>query len=177
MRKIILYVAASVDGFIADKNGGVSWLQGDDSDLQAEGTYNRFIESVDTIILGYSTYHQIVTELSPDTWVYKGKKTYVLTHRSLEPVDEEIFFTNEDLKSLIKRLKAKEGKNIWICGGASIINQLIDLDLIDMYTITIVPTILGDGIPLFGKHRNELKLQMISTVNYNGFVETTYKKR
>lgn len=66
MRKIILYVAASVDGFIADKNGGVSWLQGDDSDLQAEGTYNRFIESVDTIILGYSTYHQIVTELSPD---------------------------------------------------------------------------------------------------------------
>lgn len=122
-------------------------------------------------------YHQIVTELSPDTWVYKGKKTYVLTHRSLELVDEEIFFTNEDLKSLIKRLKAKEGKNIWICGGASIINQLIDLDLIDMYTITIVPTILGDGIPLFGKHRNELKLQMISTVNYNGFVETTYKKR
>ncbi len=83
MRKIKLYIAISLDGFIADKNGSVAFLGGDGSDEQNFGSYLDFIETIDTVILGHSTYNQIVTELSPDEWAYKGKTSYVLTHRDI----------------------------------------------------------------------------------------------
>ena len=81
MRKVVIYIAMSLDGYIADKNGSVSWLGGDGSDKDNFGSYPEFIETVDTVILGYTTYNQIVTELSPDVWPYDGKATYVPTHR------------------------------------------------------------------------------------------------
>ncbi|MGL5317976.1 MAG: dihydrofolate reductase family protein, partial [Bacteroidales bacterium] len=120
---------------------------------------------------------QIITELSPDNWVYPGKKSYVITHRKLHSANEEIIFTDEDFASLIQRLKQEPGKDIWICGGASIIHQLVELDLIDYYTLTVVPTILGSGTALFSAHSKEVKLQTIATQRYNGFIETTYKRR
>ena len=82
MRKVILYIAMSLDGYIADQNGNVDWLNEYDSDEDVEGTdsYSLFLDKVDTVIIGYNTYHQIVTELSPEQWVYKGLKSYVITH-------------------------------------------------------------------------------------------------
>lgn len=76
MRKIILYIAMSLDGKIADENGNVNWLVGDDIH-DTSSTYDNFIQNIDTVIMGYNTYHQVVTELSPDTWVYKELKTFV----------------------------------------------------------------------------------------------------
>ena len=72
MRKVILYIAMSLDGYIADQNGNVDWLNEYDSDEDVEGTdsYSLFLDKVDTVIIGYNTYHQIVTELSPEQWVY-----------------------------------------------------------------------------------------------------------
>lgn len=176
MRKISLYIATSLDGYIADKNGSVNWLQGDGSDEKNQGTYPDFIDTIDTVILGYSTYNQIVTELSPNDWVYKGKKSYVLTHREKENTNE-IIFTNEKIETLISNLKNEEGKDIWICGGASIVNQLIKLDLIDSFHIAIIPTILGNGIKLFDNFEEEKKLTLISTETYNGIVELIYKRK
>ena len=71
MRKVILYIAMSLDGYIADQNGNVDWLNEYDSDENVEGTdsYSLFLDKVDTVIIGYNTYHQIVTELSPEQWV------------------------------------------------------------------------------------------------------------
>lgn len=74
MRKVILYIAMSIDGYIADEKGGVDWLAGDGSDKDNQGSFPRFIETVDIVILGYKTYYQIVTELSPDSWAYLGKR-------------------------------------------------------------------------------------------------------
>ena len=176
MREVILYIAVSLDGYIADAQGSVEWLSGDDSMPNAAGSYPKFIKSIDTIILGYSTYHQIVTELSPERWVYEGMKSYILTHRT-ERLSDEIIFTNENLKDLLTRLKMDSGKDIWICGGANIANQLIDLDLIDRYHISVVPTILGDGIPLFKKRNREIKLKLISTKSYNGITDLVYERR
>lgn len=166
----------SLDGYIADTEGHVNWLEGDGSFLDATGTYLKFIESIDTVILGYSTYHQIVNELSPDKWAYQGLKSYVITHRN-EESSEEIRFTNQTPEELLRKLKMEKGKDIWICGGANITNQLIDHNLIERYHIAIIPTILGKGIPLFNKYHNKINLELISTECYNGITEIVYKRR
>ncbi len=176
MRKVILYIAMSLDGYIADKNGGVAWLDSQDTESDEVGSYEKFIETIDTVILGYKTYHQIVTELSPDHWVYSGMTSYVLTHKQQKSIDE-IIFTDQSLADLIAKLKEQSGKNIWICGGASIVNQLISLNLIDCFHITVIPTILGGGIRLFDQHAVETKLKLISTESYNEMVDLVYERR
>lgn len=176
MKKVVLYIAMSLDGYIADKTGSVEWLDGDSSDKENMGSYDEFIKTIDTVILGNNTYRQIVTELSPDHWVYSGMKSYVITHNPKAPTDD-IIFTDMDISELIEKLKAENEKDIWICGGASIINQCLALDIIDTYHIAIIPTILGNGIKLFESQAVEHKLQLISTHCYNGISELVYKRR
>lgn len=176
MRKVILYIAMSLDGFIADKDGGVGWLSDQDENNQNFGSYSDFIKTIDTVILGYKTYHQLVTELSSDKWFYSGMKSYVLTHKD-EKNTSEIVFTTQNPKDLVLKLKEEQGKDIWICGGASIANQLIKLNLIDRYHITIIPTILGSGVRLFNDDNVDIKLKLISTENYNGMTDIVYEIR
>lgn len=176
MRKVVLYIAMSLDGYLADSEGGVDWLRGQTGGTEQDGSYPEFIQTVDTVIMGYTTYHQIVTELSPDVWYYSGKKSYVLTHRELED-QEEIAFVNRDAKELIRELKRQEGRNIWICGGAEVVRQLVDSDLIDEYTVSIIPTILGKGIRLFSERESERKLLLKSTRSYDGIVDLVYGRR
>lgn len=176
MRKVILYIAMSLDGYIADKRGDVQWLAGDGTAPENQGSYPRFYETIDTVVLGYTTYHQIKTELSPDKWMYEGKQSVVLTHRE-KTSTKEIVFTDESIADLINRLKAQSGKDIWICGGASIVNQLIKLYLIDRYHITVIPTVLGGGIPLFEQLETEIKLRLVKTEEYNGMVDLVYEPR
>ncbi len=176
MKKIIAYIAMSLDGYVADKNGSVHWLSGDFSDEKNQGSYPDFVKTIDTVILGHNTYKQIVNELSVDVWPYEKMETYVLTNKNYKD-KKDIKFTNTNLKSLIESLKEKEGKNIWICGGASIINQLISLNLIDEYIISIIPTLLGGGIKLFDNSCEEHKLKLIQTRNYNGIVDLVYENR
>jgi dihydrofolate reductase len=176
MKEVVLYIAMSLDGYIADKNGGVGWLCGDGSDTKNEGSYSGFFKTIDTVILGYKSYHQIITELSPDAWVYANKKSYVITHNKLESSDG-IIFTDKNLIDLITEIKSENKKDIWICGGAAIANQLIDFDLIDRFCISVIPTILGDGIRLFGTHEKAIDLKLISTQSYNGITDLVYKRR
>lgn len=176
MRKTVLYIAMSLDGYIADQNGGVGWLSGDGSEEGHPGSYSAFAETIDIVILGYNTYYQIITELSPDEWVYADKKSYVITHKKPE-VSENIIFTEKALDELIAELKKEDGRDIWICGGASIVNQLIDLDLIDRFCVTVIPTILGSGIPLFNRHEKETRLKLLQTQSYNGMIDLVYEKR
>lgn len=176
MRNVVLFIAMSLDGYIADREGGVQWLGGDGSDPDNAGSYPRFYETVDAIVLGYNTYHQVATELFPDKWFYAGKQSYVLTHRT-EPSTDDIIFTDEPTCALVTRLKAQEGKDIWICGGASIIHPLIDRGLIDRYHITVIPTLLGGGVRLFSEHKHSALLRLVSTEHYNGMVDLIYEKR
>lgn len=74
MGKTVLYLAMSVDGYIADERGGVNWLVGDGSEPDAPGGYPAFLDTVDAIIMGWTTYHQLVTELSPDSWPCRWKE-------------------------------------------------------------------------------------------------------
>ncbi len=173
-RKTILYIAMSLDGYIADRDGGVHWLQGsDDGDISS---YSEFVKDIDTILMGWNTYHQVVTELSPTEWIYGDFTTYVITHNK-NVSSEQIQFTDKNLTELLKEIKSKDGKHIWICGGASLVQQLMNENLIDYYYISIIPTLLGNGIRLFGVFEKEQKLSLIRTQNYNGIVEMIYEKR
>lgn len=176
MRKVILYIGMSLDGYIADKNEKVDWLSGQNAEAESMDSYSEFIRDIDTVIMGWNTYEQVVTELSPDEWVYSGMESYVLTHREIGD-KEEIKFTNQDVGELIRELKKKDGKDIWICGGASIVNQLIRENLIDRYHISVIPTILGNGIRLFEKADRERKLNLIKTQTYNGITDLIYEPR
>ena len=176
MRRVVLYIAMSLDGFIAEEDGSVDWLGGEDPASTDMGSYPEFIESVDTVILGWKTYYQIVTELSPDSWVYADKQSYVMTHREMES-SNNITFTGSDIGELISSLKAKDGKDIWICGGAGIVNQLIALDLIDRFTVSVIPMLLGGGIRLFDSGISEKNLRLVSTKSYNGITDLVYERR
>ncbi len=176
MKKVKAYIAMSLDGYIADIRGGVSFLGGDNSDNNNLGSYPEFIKTIDTVILGYSTYHQIITELSVDEWAYKGMKSIVLTHKELKNTDD-VVFTSQELSSLILKVKQEALKDIWVCGGASTIQQLHEKGLIDEYTISIIPTILGNGIRLFKEVSFETKLKLVSTRTYNGITDLVYEKR
>lgn len=176
MRKVVLFIAMSLDGYIADKHGNVDWLNGQDVNAENIDTYSSFVRDIDTVIMGWNTYRQIVTELSPAKWIYANLTSYVVTHRKL-PSKKEIFFTGKAPSDLVRELKNKEGKDVWICGGADIVQQLIQNNLIDEYYISVVPTVLGSGIRLFGTTPDEIKLKLISTQTYNGIVELIYTRR
>lgn len=126
--------------------------------------------------MGWNTYHQVATELSPDKWVYHGLTSYVVTHREL-PSTGEIIFTSESPCGIVDGLKQKEGKNIWICGGAHLIQQLVKSDQIDEYYISVIPTILGKGIRLFGMDSKERRLKLVHTRSYNGITDLVYIRR
>ncbi|WP_302999992.1 dihydrofolate reductase family protein [Thomasclavelia spiroformis] len=164
MRKVILYITMSLDGFIASKDGKVDWLHGQNVDEENIDTYSSFIKDVDTVIMGWNTYYQIKNELSPDNWVYDSLTSYIITHRKLDSTNNINFVQ-------------KNGKSIWICGGAKIIQPLIQDNLIDEYYISVIPTILGDGIRLFAPGSNELKLKLKSTQSYSGITELIYTRR
>lgn len=177
MRQTILYIAMSVDGFIADAQGGVDWLCGESSTQDTENTgYAAFLQNIDTVIMGRRTYEQIVTDLSPDTWPYDGLVTYVITHQSA-PAHDGIYFTNETPTALVQRLQKTSGKDIWICGGATIAQQLLHDHLIDRLHLTLIPTLLGSGIRLFDTLNTAQPLHLVATHTANGMVELIYDKR
>ena len=176
MRKVTLFIAMSLDGYVADKDGGVDWLNGQEEDGENMDTYSEFIKTIDTIIMGWNTYHQVITELSPEEWIYPEQISYVITHREI-PSTERIHFTSESPCDLVKRLREEEGNGIWICGGASIVRQLMETDLIDTLHISVIPTLLGDGVRLFGPLEKEQKLRLVKTQSYNGITDLVYEKR
>ena len=176
MRKVVLFIAMSLDGYIADPHGGIEWLEGQESGANDMESYEAFVQNVDTVIMGANTYRQIVTELSPDEWVYSDFTSYVVTHTPKESTDK-IRFTEEDPCQLVTRPKQETGKNIWICGGASVVKQLMKADLIEQYYINVIPTILGNGIRLFDTFEKEKKLKLIKTRSYNGITDLVYERR
>lgn len=176
MRNVVLFIAMSLDGYIAAPDGGVGWLGGQDPGGNDAGSYERFLAGVSDIVMGYTTYRQLKTELCPGAWPYPEQTTHVLTHRAAERA-EGVAFTSEPVDTLLSRLRTQEGGEIWICGGASVVNQCIRLGLIDRYHINMIPTILGDGIRLFGVLERETPLRLLSTEDYNGIVDLVYAKR
>lgn len=175
MRKDCLF-AMSLDGYIADKSGSVAWLGGHGGPEEPLDTYPELLRQVDTVILGWNTYRQIVTELSPGRWVYEQLTSYVITHRTL-PDLSNIRFVQKDPCALVERLRRMPGGGIWICGGAGIIQPLVRGGLIDEYRISVIPTLLGDGIRLFEPTEQAARLHLERVLSAGGIAELTYTVR
>lgn len=174
MRKTIVLIAQSLDGFISDKSGSVAWLE----DFQMQGfDINLFLSGVDAVLMGWNTYNQIMNELSPEKWPYEGKKSYVLTHRKEVSNHPEIEIVKGDLTKLVQDLKQGKGGEIWILGGASLVNQLIKANLIDEYHITTMPILLGAGTRLFEDNNPMRHLSLVEQKRYGDVMDTTYIRK
>ena len=175
-RKVILYISQSLDGFIADSKGSVNWIVGNSNEYIGDYGYENFIKNIDTVILGANTYNQIKNELSPEKWVYEDLQSYVFTNEKIKDT-ANIKYINKNIEELINKLKQEKGKNIWICGGANLVNQCLKKNLIDEYQITTVPIILGNGVRLFEDNNKKVKLEFKEIKEENGLVMGIYAKR
>lgn len=170
-RKVILYIAMSLDGFIAKPDEDISFLKQVEQEGEDYG-YSGFLKSVDTIILGRKTYDKILS--MGNELPYGDREVYVLS-RSQNPDSGTIQFYSGSLPDLIFRLKSQEGKNIYCDGGAKTVQRLLEEDLIDEFIISIIPVLLGDGIRLFNKNFQEQKLQLLSSKSFEkGLVQLHY---
>ena len=177
-RKVILYLAMSLDGFIADKNGGVGWMDLANNGEAFEGDYGyaAFSAEVDTVLMGMTTYRQITQELSPGAWPVCGNGVPSV-HTRCTPAGRKRRFTSEDPAEAVRRLKARSGRNIWVCGGAQLARRMMALDLIDVYQLTVMPVILGGGVRLFPSEGPALPLRLTRHTVCNGVVELVYVRR
>lgn len=175
MRKTIVYIAMSLDGYIADAKGSVAFLDAYGINGELEHDYDDFISRVDTLIMGKRTYDQIHDELFVDAWPYTGITSVIFTHQTIK-ANSDIIFCNQDLTEWVRHEKEKQGGDIWIVGGASIIHQLQEAKLIDEWIITIIPTLLGNGISLFQTSETVRKLHYQYTKTYDsGLITIAYK--
>jgi dihydrofolate reductase len=162
--KIILYIATSLDGFIANKTGLVDFLDKYNDSGEDYGYY-KFLDSIQNVILGNTTYKEFGAP-------YKDKKIFVFS-KTKQKNTKEITFVNEDIVQFSKKLQG----NTWMVGGASIFNEFLKHNLIDKFIITVIPVILGKGIPLFNEG-TEKKLSLINVKSYNfGVVQVKYIKK
>ena len=174
MRKIILYIASSLDGKIADKNGEVRWLDEIPNPEKSDYGYQEFYDSIDTTLMGNKTWQQVKGFGIGNP--YKGKKNFVFTRKKDTPQDKEIEYVNKNVISFIKDLKDQTGKNIWCVGGGEFIALLLNNHLIDEIRLFLMPVILGEGINLTGHLGQVIKLGSYESKTYHsGVVELKYK--
>ena len=176
MSKVKLYIAQTEDGFIAGKNGDMSFLEKVPMTDESVTRYEEFIEDIDIIIMASNTYNQIINELSPDAWPYVGKKTYVFSNKAKDKKYDDVYFISGPIELVIDDIKAESKKNIWLLGGANMVQQFHFKNLIDEYIITTLPINLREGIELFTSSINLSKLRKVAHNEYGDFKEDTYKR-
>ncbi len=143
MRKLKLYTATSLDGYIAGPNGELDWL---DAAGDLDYGYDDFYASIDTTLMGNATYH---VTLTVDTFPYPEKTNYVFTRSAPPPDTPHVRFISGDIAAFVRALKDTPGKDLWLVGGGRINTIMLDAGLIDELILTVFPIVLGRGIPLF----------------------------
>jgi dihydrofolate reductase len=171
-RKVVLYIASSLDGYISKPNDDLSFLSIVEREGQDYG-YHDFIETTDTVIMGRKTYEWIMSQVS--VFPHADKDTYVIT-RSSKSDQGNIKFYSGNLYDLVLKLKQEKGKDIFIDGGAEIVNALLKYSLIDEFYISIIPVLLGSGVRLFNGAIPEQQLKLLKSKQFDtGLVQLHYK--
>ena len=168
--QVTLYIATSVDGYIADENGDVDWL--DEFEAGDSEGFDEFFERVDCLVMGATTYEQI---LGFDDWPYADKPTYVFTHRDLSPATDAVEFVDQPAGEVSRSLR-QEHDRIWLVGGATLVQAFLGEHEIDEFRLFFVPILLGSGIPLFDGESDRQRLQLLDVaVRDSGIVEHHYE--
>ena len=169
-------MVSSLDGFIASADGSISWMKTDDNydkGVELDKQYiSDFLKSIDCYVMGSKTYEHTF-ELG---WPYGDKPVIVLTTRQLPAVNEHVSFYSGDLEELIQLKLSATYKNIWMVGGAALTKEFLKMNLADEIVITILPIILGEGLPFFDKIEEEHKLHLTDVKAFkDGMVELSYQ--
>ena len=172
--KISVFIATSLDGFIARKNGDIDWLPAVNDSGEDYG-YGEFISSIDHLVMGRHTYEKALTF---GDWPYPGRKVLVLSSGSprlpLELADK-VMILNQSPRALLETLKGFGARHVYLDGGNTI-QLFLKNDLVDEMTITTIPVLIGNGVPLFGPLKHDLKFQLIESKSFkNGFVQRKYR--
>jgi len=176
MRKISLFIAMSLDGYIAKPNDDLSFLKLVEKEGEDYG-YAEFTETIDTLIIGRRTYDYVLKEIGSSHYDNGHRDVYVITRTERPQVGRTIFYTG-NLTELVKRLKSEKGKDIYCDGGAEVINELLKHDLIDEITISVVPVLLGNGTRLFKEGTPEQTLEFIKVKTFEtGLIQLHYKRK
>lgn len=176
MTKIKLFIATSLDGFIARENGSLDWLLELPNPTQLDHGYNDFMKDIDLIIMGRKTYDEVLG--FGIEWPYSNCKTYVVTKdENYEVKTVHTFLLHKINGTIINELKAESRKNIWLVGGGELITQFLNENAIDDITLCMIPIILGKGIRLFPDQPKETNFEFVGNIAFEtGIVNITYKK-
>jgi dihydrofolate reductase len=174
--KVSVFIATSLDGFIARRDGELDWL--DDANTRVpvgeDCGFKEFMGSVDALIMGRKTFEKV---LSFGEWPYGQAPVVVLSRKQISfpiGVPSTVSHSSDSLCELLERLSHEGAKHVYVDGGKTIQGFLAD-GLINEITLTVIPIILGDGIPLFGLSKDDVSLTHLRTTVYDfGFVQTTY---
>ncbi len=164
-RRFIVYIATSVDGFIARLDGSYDWL----NRPRPPGNYgfDRFIRSIDTIIWGKKTYDQAIAHFKGKSLGFGSKiKSFVFAHHPPESAPPGVEFVTEPVEDFARRLRLQPGKDIWMMGGGQIIASFLDAGQIDEFQIHVIPTFIGEGIPLLHPRHRLVKLDLRSVKRF-----------
>jgi dihydrofolate reductase len=142
-----LYIAQSLDGYVAEVDGGMTWIERFLGDGEDYG-YSGFVARLEALVMGASTYQQ---ELERGTWPHGGLPTWVTTHRALaRPTGADIRFAQGAIGEIVASIEQEIHGNVWLVGGGSLARQFVDAQLLDELILFVAPVLLGAGIPLFG---------------------------
>lgn len=169
MRKVILAVAVSLDGFIEGPNGEYDWCF-------TEPDYNlkEFFDRIDTIFVGRKTY-EMSSEMEGGPPGFPKFKEYIFSN-TLHNVKKRATLINRDIKTEVENIKKEKGKDIWLFGGAGLTTSLMNLGLVDELSLAVYPILLGAGKPLFSNIKDSIKLELVDTKTYStGLISLTYK--
>jgi dihydrofolate reductase len=167
MRKLILSVAVSLDGFIEGPNGEYDWCV-----IDPAYSFKEFFKRIDTIFVGRKTYEMTSAEGSPAG--FPTFKEYVFS-TTLDEVKKQATLIKGNIKPEVERIKKEAGKDIWLFGGAGLTTSLLNLGLVDEISLAVYPVILGGGKPLFHNIKDRIKLTLVDTKRYPaGSVSLTY---
>ena len=176
MRKLSLFIATSLDGYIAKPNDDLSFLKLVEKEGEDYG-YTEFTADIDTIILGRKTYDYVLKEIGSSHYDNGQRDVYVITKTERPSIGRTTFYSG-NLTDLVQRLNSENGKNIYCDGGAEIINELLKQDLIDEFIISVIPILLGNGTRLFKDNRPEQQLEFVSTKSFDtGLAQLHYKRK
>lgn len=176
MRKLSLFIATSLDGYIAKPNDDLSFLKLVEKEGEDYG-YAKFTDTIDTIILGRKTYDYVLKEIGSSHYDNGKRNVFVITRTEKPSIGKTTFYTG-NLTELVQRLKSQNGKNIYCDGGAEIVNELLKSDLIDEFIISIVPVLVGNGIRLFKDGRPEQNIELINSKTFDtGLTQLHYKRK
>lgn len=181
--RVTIHMVASLDGFIARKDGGVDWLETSDTFAGGEtldpGFVAEFLKTIDCYVMGSRTYETALGfEAKGFGWSYGDEPTFVLTHRDLPRIRETVQFHSGDLAGFVNERLRPAYRSIWFVGGGVVAGECLRLGLADEVRYSIVPILIGEGIPFFGKLDRDIALHLAEVKAWaNGMVELRYDVR